>query len=533
MTSVLGALGLGVGSGSIGSATVDLFLNTTGYSAQLEKAKLETGAMTKSSSGLTSALGGMSKGMTVGAGAAAILVTGISRAIHSTTEWAAEVRSLQRVTGQSAEQASALAAAGNTLGIETSKLATGFGLLSKNIVNNSENLTKYGIATKDATGAVLPFDEVLGNVADKFATLPKGPEQAALAMNAFGRSGKDLIPVLQRGSAGLQELADKAAAAGLIMSEADLTASKNLSIAQRELGEAFKGAAVQVGKQFVPAMTSLTTALTGFATKVAPIVADVLTPFADALTATADGVTGILNLIPGTTVTIDDYATHTTKAQEATAGWHDKWTELMGQVNAGNLTMDEAKAKLDEWVAKALEAGTATKDLGHEIQLFAGMTKSELSDWEDGVTTSLTDTFSTLGTKTKDIFNVTSQELSNQFASMLRQTIRYKRDQEALLSLKPGSFGISKEDLQQFEQFMIDQGPGYVDAFVRSSKSAQQEDINNWEAHQQKINATINGLPDEHVVHLKWDLGNISGAVQSGINQIDRALQDALNRIGN
>jgi TP901 family phage tail tape measure protein len=190
----------------------------------------------------------------IAAGAAA--VTGIVKGISATQQWAGEVKTLQRVTGQSAEDASRLATAANTLGISTSTLATSFGLLGKNIINGSANLEKYGVTTKDATGNTLPFNDILGNITDKFVSLPKGIEQATFAQNVFGRGGKALIPILSQGRAGLASLEAAADKYGTTLSQKDLDASQALTIAQKELGEAFKGAEISIGRDFIPVLTS-------------------------------------------------------------------------------------------------------------------------------------------------------------------------------------------------------------------------------------------------------------------------------------
>lgn len=191
------------------------------------------------------------------AGAAAAATAAIGGAVHATQDWATGVRQLQTVTGLTAEEASALAGAGSELGLTVDQLTSGFGLLAKAIVNGSTGLEQYGIETRDAAGEVLPFQDVLANISDKFLTLPEGPERAAFAMNVFGRSGRALIPILAQGSAGLAELEQKARDAGLVMSQEDVDASKALTVSQRELGAAFKGVAIQLGEVFIPAVTGL------------------------------------------------------------------------------------------------------------------------------------------------------------------------------------------------------------------------------------------------------------------------------------
>jgi hypothetical protein len=234
---------------SVAELVAYLRADTTQFTAGMEKAAAETRGLTNSTS---KAARGMTTAFAV-VGVAA--VAGIAKAVEATVEWAGEVRQLQRVTGESAESASALAAAGAELGVTVTKMNVGFGLLSKNIVNGAAGFEKYGINVRDAQGNLLPFDTVLGNVADRFVKLPPGVQQAAFAMNVFGRSGKELIPLLSKGSAGIDELKAKAKEMGLVLSQDDVDAARALAIAQRDLSESFKGVEITIGREFIPAAT--------------------------------------------------------------------------------------------------------------------------------------------------------------------------------------------------------------------------------------------------------------------------------------
>lgn len=208
---------------------------------------------------------GISSGAAIGAAfvAAGVLAAkGLQSAVRATEEWAASVRSVQRVTGLAAEEASGLTFAARSLNIETDKLTVGLGLLAKNIVNNTTNFAKYGIATRDAQGNQLGLIDILGNVSDKYEQLGGGIQGAALAMNVFGRSGKNLIPILSRGSEGLQEMFDQAQAFGLVLSQDALDASKALGIAQRQLALSFEGFKVQVGEALIPVLITFVGVLT-------------------------------------------------------------------------------------------------------------------------------------------------------------------------------------------------------------------------------------------------------------------------------
>ena len=60
------------------------------------------------------------------------------------------------------------------------------------------------MSVKRADGSLKPSDQLLGEIADKFADLPNGPEKAAIAMDIFGRSGSKLITMLNGGSEALE-----------------------------------------------------------------------------------------------------------------------------------------------------------------------------------------------------------------------------------------------------------------------------------------------------------------------------------------
>lgn len=65
---------------------------------------------------------------------------------------------------------------------------------------------KLGIKTKDATGQVRSLSDVLPEIADHFQGMRDGAAKAALAQELFGRQGARLIPLLNKGAEGVQEL---------------------------------------------------------------------------------------------------------------------------------------------------------------------------------------------------------------------------------------------------------------------------------------------------------------------------------------
>ena len=96
-------------------------------------------------------------------------------------------------------------------------------------------------------------------VAQKFAGYEDGANKAALATALFGKAGADLIPTLnQVGQQGLQNITDKAIAAGTAVGQGAVDASQKFSNALDTLKEKLQGAVNQGLVQFTPEIDHLT-----------------------------------------------------------------------------------------------------------------------------------------------------------------------------------------------------------------------------------------------------------------------------------
>lgn len=76
-----------------------------------------------------------------------------------------------------------------------------------------------GISFMDAAGQIKPADQLLAEIADKFAEMPNGARQAQIAAALFGKAGTDMIPMLEEGAAGIKHWGDAAVRLGLVMSQ--------------------------------------------------------------------------------------------------------------------------------------------------------------------------------------------------------------------------------------------------------------------------------------------------------------------------
>lgn len=142
---------------------------------------------------------------------AAAAVAGFSAFVKGAIDSADAFGKLSTRTGIAADKLQAYANAGKLADVSQSDLETGLRTLARTqgeaadgVKTYSEAYSKLGLSVKKADGSLKPSDELLGEIADKFADLPNGPEKAAIAMDIFGRSGSKLITLLNGGTEALE-----------------------------------------------------------------------------------------------------------------------------------------------------------------------------------------------------------------------------------------------------------------------------------------------------------------------------------------
>lgn len=214
--------------------------------------------------------GKMSKLKAAGAVAFAALAVGAvdfaKKSIDKFQDVGTETLTLQRQLGLTATQASRLRFAGEETGVAATTLGTGFGILSKHMSANDKAWKSLGISTVDAHGKTKSMNDLIPEIADKFAKLPNGAQKTALSMNLFGRNGKALLPFLNKGAAGIKDLEKESDKYGDTLNDKDTKAVHANIIAKRQLNAAVSGLEIQLGEHLLPAVTSVVTGFTSLVT---------------------------------------------------------------------------------------------------------------------------------------------------------------------------------------------------------------------------------------------------------------------------
>ena len=127
-----------------------------------------------------------------------------------------ELFNLQAKTGIAANALIGIGNAAKLADVDVGTLGKGITKLNVNLVKaaegNADLAQKFkalGVSIKDSNGQIVPADKALKQIADRFADTPDGAQKAAAAVALFGKSGADLIPLLNEGSASLEEFTFK------------------------------------------------------------------------------------------------------------------------------------------------------------------------------------------------------------------------------------------------------------------------------------------------------------------------------------
>lgn len=193
---------------------------------------------------------------------AAAAVAGFSRFIKGAIDTADSFGKLEVRTGIAAEKLMAYVNAGKLADVSQKQLTTGLRTLARTqaeaadgVATYSEAYERLGVSVTRADGSLKPSDQLLGEIADKFKDLPDGPEKAAIAMDLFGKSGADMITLLNGGSEALEEF-------NYQLSDNFAQNAEYYNDQITRMGFAFDGFRMQLMDALMPALIQITEAFT-------------------------------------------------------------------------------------------------------------------------------------------------------------------------------------------------------------------------------------------------------------------------------
>jgi hypothetical protein len=196
-----------------------------------------------------------------GAVAATALAVGVKSAINTADSYA----KLSQRLGIAVKDLGALAHAADLSGVSLDSVAMGVQFLSRNMANALEDATgataqsfkTLNISVTDAQGNLRGTQDVLNDLADRFQAMPDGAQKTAFAMDLVGRGGAMLIPLLNGGSAAMEDMRKEAEALGLVMTEETAKAAEQFNDDLSRVASGLTGVFNIISAQVLPALVTL------------------------------------------------------------------------------------------------------------------------------------------------------------------------------------------------------------------------------------------------------------------------------------
>lgn len=126
---------------------------------------------------------------------------------------------------------------------------------------SEEAFKKLHIRITDGSGALRDANDVFYESIDKLGKIKNETERDALAMKLFGRSAKELNPLIKAGSDRLKELGIEAENVGKVLSEDKLLAGGALQDSLDKLSSTVEKFKLNLGTEIIPMLTALINAI--------------------------------------------------------------------------------------------------------------------------------------------------------------------------------------------------------------------------------------------------------------------------------
>lgn len=208
--------------------------------------------------GLTSkALAGIGAGLSIGA---------LGAFVKEGIDAADQMSKMAQRAGVTTEAFSRLSFAAELADVSSQSLQNALALLGRKADEAArggqaagEEFRRLGVSVTTSNGSIKSVETLFADVAEAISKLPDGAEKSARAMALLGRSGAQLVPLLNGGAAGLRAAGEEAQRFGLVVTEEAGRAAEQFNDDLTRLAKAAQGVAIQLAGDLVPGLANLST----------------------------------------------------------------------------------------------------------------------------------------------------------------------------------------------------------------------------------------------------------------------------------
>lgn len=285
---------MAAGNAIIGALRAVLGIDTAQFETGLKSAQAHLSGF-----GAGAAKAGAAAAVAFAAAGAAVAV-----AVKGAIDNADKLNKASQKIGVPIEELSALKFAAELSDVSLDSLTKSMGKLSKAMTEAAAKPTSdaalafraLGVSVTDSGGKLKSSSAILQDIAGKFEGLKDGAGKTAVSMAIFGKSGADLIPLLNSGKAGLQGMMEEAQQLGIVIDTKTGKAAEAFNDNLKRLGTVKDGIITKVTAGMLPALENLSKVMVDSAKNTALMdgAAKVLSVTLQALVSAVIGIGGAL-----------------------------------------------------------------------------------------------------------------------------------------------------------------------------------------------------------------------------------------------
>lgn len=234
----------------VDSDAADKSISKTGDKAEGLGSKLGKGVK-------TAAVWGLAIG-TAAVGAAA----GMFKMATSSAETTDRIDKLSQKIGMSRQGFQEMDFIASQSGMSIESLQVGFKTLrgameqaEKGTGKGAEAFKSLGVSVKDSSGNLRDQEEVFNEAVNKLQSMEDGTEKAMLATKLFGKSGQEMMPLLNGAAGSMEEMRKQANDLGLVLGDDAIDAGVAFTDTMDQLQRSFGTAVAAIGVEFMPMIT--------------------------------------------------------------------------------------------------------------------------------------------------------------------------------------------------------------------------------------------------------------------------------------
>ena len=258
----------------VARATVTIIPNMQGAQQQITKdltgASEEAGKQAGEKSGGSFA-SGFKKAAAVGAGvvaattaAATAATAAFVGAAKETAEYGDQIDKMSQKLGLSTENYQKLSYAMQLSGADISDLSKGIIKITDALADVANGVDEaddayqsLGVATRNADGSMRSTEDVLIDTIGALASMEDETQRNALAQDLFGKSAKELAPLLNAGSDGIRSMMQEAEDYGMVLSDDAVKASASFQDSLSKLSGTMSGVKNRFMSEMLPGLTEI------------------------------------------------------------------------------------------------------------------------------------------------------------------------------------------------------------------------------------------------------------------------------------